>query len=94
MAELEPDAFNQLPQVLFIRETGSVLLEAHTVLTEAILSPEEGLEVLANLMMEINIGSGVSNSLDSKINAALAALDDLNNKNDVAARPGCYRDIR
>jgi len=40
---------------------------------------------LATLVVAINIQQGISNSLDGKIDAALAALEDVNAHNDVAA---------
>ncbi len=36
-------------------------------------------------VMALNLSMGISNSLDAKLNAALAALDDTNENNDIAA---------
>ena len=51
---------------------------------------QEQLEVLAALVMELNIQAGISNALDSKISVTLAALDDSNEQNDGAALNSMY----
>jgi hypothetical protein len=53
-------------------------------------TPSEQIEGLTSLVLEINIQSGVSNALDSKLDSALAALDDSNEKNDGAALNSMY----
>lgn len=50
----------------------------------------EQLEDLASLVLEINLQSGISNSLDAKLQTALAALDDTNENNDGAALNSMY----
>ena len=47
--------------------------------------PVELLENLAQDVVDLNLHSGIENSLDAKLDAALKALDDLNENNDVAA---------
>jgi hypothetical protein len=43
------------------------------------------LEELVGIVMQINVNSGISNSLDGKIASVMRAIDDTNEKNDVAA---------
>ena len=43
------------------------------------------IQTLINSVMQLNINTGISNSLDAKLSSALAALDDLNENNDVSA---------
>ena len=43
------------------------------------------LQGLANQVIALNLQKGIANSLDAKLYAALQALDDLNENNDVAA---------
>lgn len=66
-----------------------VLVEIHANLDSLTLrpppTPEENLAALANKVMNLNLKNGISNSLDSKLDAALGALDDVNENNDVAA---------
>ena len=38
----------------------------------------------------MNLSTGITNSLDAKLDAVLNALDDLNANNDVAATNGLY----
>jgi hypothetical protein len=47
--------------------------------------PEEVTEDLALVVVELNLDRGIENNLDSKLGAAVAALDDLNENNDIAA---------
>jgi hypothetical protein len=49
------------------------------------LHPMEKVKSLAQQVLSLNLQKGISNSLDAKLDAALGALDDLNEKNDVAA---------
>lgn len=53
-------------------------------------SPEQLLEDLAEIILTINLQAGIANSLDSKLNTALNALDDTNENNDVAALNSMY----
>jgi hypothetical protein len=53
-------------------------------------STEQLLTDLIAAVMALNVNSGLSNSLDAKLQAALSALDDLNSNNDVAAINGMY----
>jgi hypothetical protein len=48
-------------------------------------SPEELLLDLAFDVVDMNLQNGISNSLDAKLDAALQALEDINQNNDVAA---------
>lgn len=59
-------------------------------ITEVVATPEALLNELAGLVMEINIASGISNALDSKLDSALRALDDNNENNDGAALNSMY----
>jgi hypothetical protein len=52
--------------------------------------PEQQLEDLAGLVLEVNLSSGLSNALDTKLDTALTALDDANDKNDVATVNSLY----
>src|SRR5687768_6786125 len=45
----------------------------------------EAIEELAITVFDMNLQNGIENSLDSKLDAALGALDDANASNDVAA---------
>ena len=42
-------------------------------------------EALADMVINLNLQSGIENSLDTKLDSALKAIDDLNENNDVAA---------
>jgi hypothetical protein len=53
-------------------------------------SPQGLLEELAALVTEINASAGISKSLDTKLDAALIALDDTNENNDGAALQSMY----
>jgi hypothetical protein len=48
-------------------------------------SAADALEYLLWLVSHFNLQAGISNSLDAKIDAALNALDDINENNNVAA---------
>jgi len=52
---------------------------------EGIGDPEQLLAFLTEQIQTINLRSGISNSLDSKLQAAASALGDINENNDVAA---------
>ena len=60
------------------------------ILIQDSLSPDAQINNLANLVMEINLNAGISNSLNSKLDTALGALDDVNTKNDGAALNSMY----
>ena len=47
--------------------------------------PVQLLKELAQQVIDLNLQSGISNSLDAKLNAALKAIDHLNDNNAVAA---------
>jgi hypothetical protein len=49
------------------------------------VTPTEALEDLSATVANLDMTKGIANSLDAKLNAALGALDDLNENNDVAA---------
>jgi parallel beta-helix repeat protein len=48
-------------------------------------TPEEAILELVDFVVSLNLHHGIENSLDAKLNAALNALDDMNENNDVAA---------
>jgi len=48
-------------------------------------SPVSALQQLIDLVVDLNLQAGISNSLDTKLEAAVRALDDVNQNNDVAA---------
>ena len=48
-------------------------------------SPQEALGEIVNTVLVLNLHAGISNSLDSKLQNAISALDDMNENNDVAA---------
>jgi hypothetical protein len=50
-----------------------------------VLNPSEMLSQLVEDVLALNLQEGISNSLDAKIEAALNALDDINENNDIAA---------
>jgi hypothetical protein len=52
---------------------------------EAQLGPAELLLKLMQTVINLNLQHGISNSLDAKLSAAMQALDDINENNDVAA---------
>jgi parallel beta-helix repeat protein len=47
--------------------------------------PGDMIQELADQVMALNLQHGISNSLDSKLDAALQALEDINKNNDIAA---------
>ncbi len=49
------------------------------------VDPVELLGELAGKVFGLNLQNGISNSLDAKLDAALKALEDINNNNHVAA---------
>jgi hypothetical protein len=53
-------------------------------LVRGIVYPQAMLQQLAEFVMSLNVKQGISNSLDAKLEAALNALDDINENNDVA----------
>lgn len=54
-------------------------------LTPESVDPVAAIENLALIVVEMNLQNGISNSLDSKLDAALSALEDANVNNDGAA---------
>lgn len=50
-----------------------------------VITPSEAIENLIDQVESLNLQQGVDNSLDAKLDAALQALDDLNQNDDVAA---------
>ena len=50
-----------------------------------VLTPAEAIQQLIADVVALNIQQGISNSLDSKLEAVLQALDDVNENNNVAA---------
>jgi hypothetical protein len=59
--------------------------EGFDTLTVTVLTPEEALQDLIDTVESFNLQQGIENSLDAKLDAALQALEDLNDNNDVAA---------
>ena len=55
------------------------------LLTNQVADPVDAIGSLVELILELNLHQGISNSLDAKLNAALNALDDMNENNDGAA---------
>lgn len=53
-------------------------------------TPEEAILDLIITVADMNLHQGIENSLDAKLNAALNALDDANQNNDVAAVNSLY----
>jgi hypothetical protein len=53
-------------------------------------SPRELLSELVSRVIQLNLGKGISNSLDVKLNAVMAALDDVQAGNDAAAINAMY----
>ncbi len=58
------------------------------------IPPEEALQDLITEVVNLNIYEGISSSLDAKLGTAVAALDDLNENNDVAAVNTLYAFIK
>jgi parallel beta-helix repeat protein len=54
-------------------------------LTVQTLTPLQAIVKLIGEVAALNLQQGIDNSLDAKLDAALGALDDINNNNDVAA---------
>jgi hypothetical protein len=48
-------------------------------------TPEEQLENLIETVQDLNLQQGIENGLDTKLDAAYQALEDLNTNNDIAA---------
>ena len=48
-------------------------------------TPEEMIISLAEQVLDLNLKRGISNALDTKLESALATLEDANQKNDIAA---------
>jgi Tol biopolymer transport system component len=48
-------------------------------------TPQEMIEEVISLIVDLNLNNGISNSLDAKLNSAVNALADVNQNNDVAA---------
>jgi PKD repeat protein len=55
-----------------------------------ILTPSEAINNLVDLVETFNLQQGINNSLDAKLDAALNALDDVNENNDQAAINSLY----
>ena len=53
-------------------------------------SPEVLIGKLVDLVIQLNLQSGIANSLDSKLDTVLRALEDLNANNDIAAINALY----
>lgn len=53
-------------------------------------TPEDAVKDLVSIVVNLNIESGLSNSLDSKLESVLNVVDDLNENNDVAAINSLY----
>lgn len=53
--------------------------------TITVQTPTQAIQSLIDLMETFNLQQGISNSLDSKLNAALGVLDDINQNNNGAA---------
>lgn len=58
--------------------------------SEIVVDPRARLEALVALVMSMNIQQGIANSLDAKLQRAIAALDDANANNDGAALNTVY----
>ena len=50
-----------------------------------VLTPNESIENVIDLVSDFNLQTGIDNSLDAKFDSALNALDDINENNDAAA---------
>ena len=53
-----------------------------------VLSISAQIADLIEKILALNVANGIANSLDSKLQAVMAALDDMNENNDVAAIQG------
>jgi hypothetical protein len=53
--------------------------------TWVILTPAQAIQNLIDTVKGLNLQQGIDNSLDAKLEAALKALNDLNQNNDAAA---------
>ncbi len=77
-------AINDSGQVVGLAETVSG--EYHACLWQpVVLTPEEAILALIDQVEALNLHQGIDNSLDAKLEAALNALDDVNQNNDVGA---------
>ncbi len=56
----------------------------------SLLSVAEQISDLIDTVITMNIHSGISNALDSKLDSTLRALEDANAKNDIAAVNSLY----
>jgi probable HAF family extracellular repeat protein len=62
--------------------------DGHVMGWIAVLTPPDPVELLLGLaqdVIELNLQNGIENSLDAKLDAALGALEDINQNNDVGA---------
>ncbi|MGH9862419.1 MAG: FIMAH domain-containing protein, partial [Candidatus Acidiferrales bacterium] len=50
-----------------------------------VIPPRQGIQKLVNDVLALNLKRGISNSFDSKLQAALQVLDDMNENNNAAA---------
>ena len=66
---------------LFIADIGNQRIRRVT----RTLTPSEAIQKLISDVVALNLQQGISNSLDAKLDAALQALDDVNQNNNVAA---------
>jgi len=54
-------------------------------LEKTVVDPKDMIEGLIDTVISLNLQKGILNSLNAKLDTVLAALDDLNENNDVAA---------
>ena len=71
--EENPDPVNEVPPFKYVFSVSTLL------------DPIGAIGELIALVMSLNLQHGISNSLDTKLDSALNALDDMNTNNDVAA---------
>lgn len=72
-------------QLLFGAGNGRNGLNFTITLTTDSVDPVSAIEALALTVVDMNLHNGIENSLDGKLDAALAALEDTNMNNDGAA---------
>jgi PKD repeat protein len=65
-------------------DDGDFGLSSNTI-TIDVLTPLDAIQDLIDLTESLNLQNGIENNLDAKLDAAVNALDDLNNNNDQAA---------
>ena len=85
VGDLNGDAVPDLLVGAPLQDVGGNLNQGQAFLFLTALSPQQAIQDLIAQVVALNLQQGMSNSLDAKLDAAVQAVDDLNQNNDVAA---------